>query len=124
VVTELICDSCGRLYNWYPIGEGEKYICGAHLGGRECCGGTLREQKPAPKLQRLTIEEVVYWLVVVGCVGLAERVAAREVEWVKRSRNVRRNILRSRTHPHWYRREAGFVAFLCGEALRALGADQ
>ncbi len=142
-MSQLVCDSCRRLYAWYPIREGENYICGAHLGGRELCGSKLREHgcggpreacgipgceecggKPTPKRHQLSIEEVVYWLVVIGREGLACLVADREVEIVrKRQRDFSRDLRNSHLG-RTFRRECGVLIFLLGEALRELEATK
>ena len=118
-MSELICDSCGR-----TVSDAEVSNYGCAVFGKAWCGGTMRERKPAPKPQHLSIEECVYWLVVIGWLRHAQCVVERDAEQVESSlafcsARARKKALRPED-----RRKHGVLAFLCGEALRALGADQ
>ncbi len=115
-MSELICDSCG-LKDY-----GEPGYCGRNLGDGYCCG-TLQE--PAPKRHRLSIEECVYWLMVVGVDRHARSVVELNVRDLQRWRAF--YSARLRGHKNWTesgRRESGVLAFLLGEALRELGATK
>lgn len=137
-MSQLICDSCGRLYDWYPIGEGEKYICGAHLGGRECCGGKLRENecggpreacgiqgckecggKTAPKPQQLSLEECVYWLMIAEATPAAKHAAEGHVWGVEAEGRYYAMRSKEARFRRWARQYI-VIARLCFEAAKRI----
>lgn len=129
-MSRMICDSCGADWgnHWGFLGSAPGEACGQPTVEGWCKGKLVeheeRAQPKIQKLQRLTIEEVVYWLVVAGWDLVATAAVERDLKRLREVRQLSSSYLRKRDAAPAFRREQGFVAFLCGEALHALGADR
>jgi hypothetical protein len=119
----LQCNACGKL--WKAFGSACRGArCGIRLAAEVWCVGTLYEIQ-APKAQ-LSLEEVVYWLVVSrqGSMHAMHAIAERdtaELRWIIHSHVV---TARHAKHDTELGRRYACSARLLVEALRRIQEEQ